>query len=527
MKYEPLAKHIQPIADLRRMQQASTSHYQQLDILVVWNRRAGHILCQTGNDSVLRRMHASNVMQSSTWRLLQVVVAACLLTTLAVFSSSGSIFRLLRHNSRFCLGCNAVSNFGTRHCSSRFSRPWIPDATVKHAYPDLKASNFRAFVSTLPTEMNDGFGHKVRILAWELASARILNCTYVHRVSSYASLTSGNGGVDVIEEFFNWREDAIVRQDFFETFCSNVSFSRDACGGQREHCSEPKHGAGFDAVVKVSGDMLRCAMGLRRTQDASDADRCGVRAFLEAHSSPRTLFELDDNHCWRTGVFMGKWEDPERSRLLNFWTSRKLPFPLDSRKIHIAVHVRRGDILTREKTLRLVSPDRAFFAALTKLVRLIIDLEQPRHLAFEIHVFSQGRARVRNIWSRHDIALYSEDYVNEQGATMEPDYWQKMLRASLREASHALNVTMRLSQDTLRSIATMAAADVFIASRSQLATELVSPISRGIQLIPELAKPTKTMIAWDSNGIANESFCASCFADAWRAYRGHFEICFR
>jgi hypothetical protein len=156
----------------------------------------------------------------------------------------------------------------------------------------------------------------------------------------------------------------------------------------------------------------------------------------------------------------------------------------------------------------------------------VSELEHPRLPNFEVHIFSQGRPHVRSIWSRHDIALYSEDYTNEKGQAQRPDYWTQILREALDGLASRVNVTMRLSQNTLRSIATMAAADIFIASRSQLATDVVSPISRGVQLLPRLGKESATSIQWDFKEVGNETFCASCFNNAWREYRRHFNICF-
>jgi hypothetical protein len=188
----------------------------------------------------------------TTLRLLKLVVGASVLAILLGLHSVDT--KLAQWRLWTCTTCDSVpAETATAACSARFSKPWLPGAVATHTYPDLNESRFRAFVSTLPTSMNDGFGHKARITAWELASARLLNVTYIHRVSTYASLTAGSRGVDIVEDFFDWRQGAPERKDFLETFCTNITVSWDECGGQREHCAAVKSGAGFSSVVKSLG----------------------------------------------------------------------------------------------------------------------------------------------------------------------------------------------------------------------------------------------------------------------------------
>ena len=77
----------------------------------------------------------------------------------------------------------STSPFFLSRCSS-VSSPVSGDPEI----PTQEARN-RAFMSYLPREVGDGLGHRLVMVNYELHLALMLDVAYVHRGSTYGSLT--------------------------------------------------------------------------------------------------------------------------------------------------------------------------------------------------------------------------------------------------------------------------------------------------------------------------------------------------
>jgi hypothetical protein len=404
-------------------------------------------------------------------------------------------------------------------CQNRLTKPWVWWMGDLHdASPPIPVGN-RYFVSSFPDKVTDGIGHMSSIVAWELAASRLLRTSYVHRDALYGSLKSK------VDDFFNWGGESENRTSFFDRVCLRVEHTFDPCRMPRVRCVALKWSAGGPSkIVGISSDMLHCAV-----KDPKSLAACGLTAFLERHSGQGILIQMDISACfWKHYI---TWTGLEMVRAsTNYWRVPHATFLMDARHVHVSVHVRRGDIIPSSQTdakskLVLKFPDKAIEKVITAVILGIEKEDGALEPIYEIHMFSQGAKRSGiSIWSNHRLDVYPGGYVNELGEEQGPDYWRALIHAALPSQARRIHVTMRVSADTLTSIATMAASDVFIATKSALGNSLVRGIARGVQLqsVTEFGIPPNVVL---SRHMHLGEVDTQAFAAAWKRYRERFSIC--
>lgn len=159
---------------------------------------------------------------------------------------------------------------------------------------------------------------------------------------------------------------------------------------------------------------------------------------------------------------------------------------------------------------------------------------RPLPLRFAIHILSQGVAKPNvSIWSSHDAAKFTDAYADENGTAHGAGYWATVVgagwtAASVRDAAApaapaaaddttpsapaaraapppALDVEVEehISAPTLKSIGTMLAADVLLASASAMSESLGTTAGRGVLILP--SRPPRGVpgvATWAGWGVA-------------------------
>jgi hypothetical protein len=483
------------------------------------------------------RRHARGTARRKLYRGLLLLgasyltVASYVLLTTPKFRRAGQ--QRVAHSSDDQLSAaarNAVDGKSASHsnldqevnsCQNRLTEPWVWwNGSLHDASPPKSVGN-RYFVSSFPDKVTDGIGHMSSIVAWEMAASRLLRTTYVHRDAQYGSLKSE------VDDFFNWGGDSENRTSFFDRVCRRVQHTFDPCRMPRVQCVALKRSIGGPSkIVLISSDMLHCAVKDQRPKSLA---ACGLTTFLERHSGEGILIQMDIAACfWKHYI---TWTGLEMERAsTNYWLSPHSTFLMDARHVHVSVHVRRGDIIPSSQTdakskLVLKFPDKAIEKVITAVILGIEKKDGAMEPIYEIHIFSQGAKRSGiSIWSNHRLDVYPGGYVNELGEEQGPEYWRALIHAALPSQSRRIHVTMHVSADTLTSIATMAASDVFIATKSALGNSLIRGIARGVQLqsVTEFGIPPNIVL---SRRMHLGEVDTEAFAAAWKRYRERFSMC--
>jgi hypothetical protein len=369
--------------------------------------------------------------------------------------------------------------------------------------------------------VQDGLGHMSELISWEMKAARFLNATYIHRDAHYRSL--GNN----VDEFFTWNKLFENRTALLATVCNNAVFTFDKCRGNRSRCVGLSSFKRFTKIVEVPVSMLRCAM---TKESRKRSVHCGLAAFLRRHNGTRILFQLDAAMCyWR---IFARWEFPELIMLSNsYWSRKHDTFYMDHRRLHLAIHIRRGDILfsnTSNGRSRLYS-DESMTSMLRAAVTAIEAEEFQSKPQYEIHIFSQGaNKKGAKVGGNHELSLYPGGYVNEFGVEQSHDYWKNRIEGALPpQLASRIHVTLRISEDTLKSVSTMATADLFIASKSTLGNSMVRGIARGVQVqgVPQAPEFSNVVFYPSAMWHKPDHDFELAFLKVWRRHRSAFPSC--
>lgn len=225
---------------------------------------------------------------------------------------------------------------------------------------------------------------------------------------------------------------------------------------------------------------------------------------------------------------------------------------MDPSRVHFVAHVRRGDLLLNisEVSHRTVYSDAQYVAALRLAAEAIAEEEEAQcastggpnwPLAFTFHILSQGAPKPNaSIFSRHNSALYTHLYADENGTVHDEGYWTAAMTAGWDAAgapdptpavdasdpssaastpSPRMDVAVaeHISAPTLPSLATMVAADVLLASSSAMSMTLGSILGRGLLLLPaSLGQPLPGSVLWEPK---TRELDVAAVRNAWREYR--------
>lgn len=475
------------------------------------------------------------------------------------------------------------SNQARRRFRRRFDIPGRP-LGLRHRPKTPAEANGRVLVSHIPREVGDGLGHRMCIMNYELHLAMQLGLAYTHRVSTYGSLTTQEDP-DSVERLFGWGDGERSRDDVVAHACARTEVQNDTCEipASSVVCTalRPPREVEFVKAVYVPHELAECY--LDRSQGKHTIDqRCYtyVRRFLAAFPDPNTLFITRPRLCFRDYLYTnftytGGWFHdkywaahendgasshihdliiPERKtnesdadaldvnvdaldNAARIAASRVAPrqLTLDPERVHIALHVRRGDFFNYTSRVLIADDTYSDMAA-----RIIVALHEAAdaNVPVTVHVFSEGvpvkHARLKD---NHDVGTMDRVYADELGRRRPPDHWQRLMRHQPRlstaygvgrgYARADVQVQMHIATDTVQALHDMLAADFFVGSISGLSVQVVRQLARGVVFLPiprsELSDEELTVsFDYDRNGVpsfVNESLLYERVADYARENR--------
>lgn len=398
----------------------------------------------------------------------------------------------------------------------------------------------RVLLSAVPVEVGDGLGHRTCILNYELHMAFALGLTYTHRVSRYGSLSRDDALA--VERLFGWGNGELTREYVLQKGCAEVDYVNDTCEIPATNvvCRRVRtraKGGLFDQAVIIPDELAECF--LQRGPEERILDQICfpvVQSFLAAYSEPNTLFQMRPKLCFRdylftnfsqtaswfsekywTGGFYSKAEGESLMRMRSN-TVHRLPaaerqasvsmglpagenmspvirtreLSLDPKRVHVSLHIRRGDFFNY--TNRVLIPD-ATYADIAGRVKIALDEMMDANVPVTVHVFSEGvPAAKERLKDNHDISSMEKVYVNEFGEHMPENHWSRMiLRCPRFKAAYGvgrgwsrpdIDVKMHIATDTIQALHDMLASDFFVGSISGLSMQVVRNIGRGLTLLP-------------------------------------------
>lgn len=334
-----------------------------------------------------------------------------------------------------------------------------------------------------------------------------------------------------VEQLFGWGVGEIPRERLQHTICSSSIWRKtdEQCaicnsttmtekkfeGVQKDiQAMSVKSGPTIqvDRVIELPYDMTYAIVSQPTTSQLQK-----MVSFMEKHPDPNIVFTLPSVSCdknpyfghfskrqrayffhkyWKTHghgspvVQMSKYENETftayRTRVVNNPTiglvgRRGVLTRLTADRLNIAVHARRGDFFKSNRPMLST-------AMIGHLVRQIVEnVIRPStgvfsRMGISVMIYSEGTALAhqsnRSV-ENHDISNLGKHFVDVDGQILSRHMVREII---LNNESHmfeaGLEVSLRVSENTILSIHEMIAADIFIGSDSSLSHRIVGSLSR-------------------------------------------------
>ena len=334
-------------------------------------------------------------------------------------------------------------------------------------------------MSCLPREVGDGLGHRLAMVNYELHLALMLDFAYVHRGSTYGSLTREKESA--VDDLFGWPTN-LTRENYVWPGCTVDSLS-DTCEvpSPSMYCSRllPRTKGGvFDQTVFIPKGLSDCLLQPRPdTEKVQTQCYPFVKSFMTSYPQANTLFQMTPGRCFHQYLYTNfsltaDWFAEK------YWQRGKLS-TWSELQVSVAVHIRRGDFF--EYSNRILIADNTYVDVVWR-VKLALDEILGRDVPLTVHVYSEGFAE--RIKDNHDTASQKPVYVDGHGNQTKKDHFQELFAAHRRNNGGSLSVSMHVAEDTVQSLHDMLAADIFVGSISGLTMQVVRYIGRGVMLLP-------------------------------------------
>lgn len=380
-----------------------------------------------------------------------------------------------------------ISRSGTLNVSSSIITSSIPAHRNRLKYtwfvlpqvnpPTLLESGFRLLHSPLTERCTAGLGHALTVLNAELSTALLLHATYSHRVTNFVFNSTD------AERIFNWGQGFLARTEVERRYCLLESNSSE-CPVCHE-LSDPGKILFHRIVVvpsNISYGCVSCRANLQR-----------VKHFLAQHQENHTLFQMHPDRCTE----LPKSPDFTLSRPVyyrQYWRMAPVP-PLSETHLNIAIHARRGDFFKHSR--RRMTSLREFARVVNTAVRVVYETgDMFAQMPIKLILFSEGRHVKRA--QAHDISAMDKQFVDTDRQPKHAGDLYELLtgeRATLDAVRTAIRskrfpsglaVEFHIATSTEETIRSMAAADIFVGSASDLSQYAIRVVSRaGLQLLPD------------------------------------------
>lgn len=299
------------------------------------------------------------------------------------------------------------------------------------------------------------------------------------------------------------------------------------------------------------------------TLDQSDE----IEAFAKLHNKPFTVFTMPASYCMNSpayskfrpvsqAFFFHKYWDAHATRpdgKLSARIGRDVPVMyeepfedyqsrvshgpvigssaprstltrMNQGHINIAIHARRGDFFV---ALRPMVATRTFAKVVRLLMAQVINKQSDKFssMPVSVSIYSEGRSIKGGAPKGHDVNRMTREYIDHDGSTQNEQEVERIFRDKKLDNfgdvfANGLEVSLRVSENTILCIHEMIAADVFIGSRSGLSINVVGSISRAaFSLLPwRDIESEKTQIPFEGeNGSVLDENLAS-MKNMWRTF---------
>ncbi|CAN8070290.1 unnamed protein product [Agarophyton chilense] len=376
------------------------------------------------------------------------------------------------------------SSTARTHFNSRFTR--FSRALHPVSAHTIQQSKNRVFMSSLPREVGDGLGHRSCLLNYERVMALVLGLSYSHRVSTYGSLSVRDE--HAVERLFGWGDGELKRHDLLDRACLQVAYVNDSCETPASHvvCRRVlprRRGGVFDQTVIIPDAVSDCLL----VHGDDGEQQCGAlfRSFVSAYGEPNTLFQMRPRRCFREYLYtnFSRTRDWFAHKYWHRDASKTRQLALERERVHIAMHVRRGDFFNYSE--RVLIPD-ATFVDVAGRIRMALDDMLGRRALLTVHIFSEGvSVSGERVKDNHDTSKMEAVYVDERGVRRDAKHWQRLFERHARwRGRDGLVVRTHIASDTIEAVHMMAACDFFIGSVSGLSAQVVRHLGRGLLLLP-------------------------------------------
>lgn len=393
---------------------------------------------------------------------------------------------------------------------NRYDLPWF-EPKVKYL-PSFKQSRYRITYAPTKLSMSDGLGHSMTAINYELLVAIRFGLSYSHRKSTYSSLTAVSK--NAVEDFFGWG-DGYIPRELIQDICEPegnrwITQGRNCmiCSSFKQSAPPKLNGIKMRRIITIPYKLAhKCASHHNGREHCDKA----VERFLLANNESNTIFQLPTNVCEHP-TSDSDMNDSKGLFFAHYWRRHarrghlfsRIPAPLipsarplrfQENRINIAVHIRRGDFLRSDvKAKRGIMKDEIYAVVIADIIALISKQVSPfQFMPVTVHIYSEGGIDEASPYSSHATDIQNKQYFDATGEPRDDKWWTSLMHGMawrsleiggdsrrIRDAK----VEMHISDDTLKSLHEMIAADVFVGSRSGLSTQLVWSLSRGVVVVP-------------------------------------------
>lgn len=383
----------------------------------------------------------------------------------------------------------------------------------------LAQSGHRVLYSSIARKSVDGLGHAMATFNAEVSIALELGLTYTHRIASFGELTDSSP--TAVDDFFGWGDGEVRRSEIQKNICNmdpemyddSPSASKDknrvcqTCNGL-----QPLPHSNTRVSVKWISYIHEGATYPARPrppQCGAEDDYLDCLHSMRAKMPKNVLYVLTDHGCDRLAP-NSQYKNTRPWFYWKYWERHGLrengevfkgsPFPRRDRSIPfndselvIAIHARRGDFVGNSPAGNRRPTSSAAFINAVLLVLSVVRRagSMTAQMPVAVHIYAEGTLDLSKkidgkTIEAHDVSYMTKKFVDIDGREQNAGWFENRILDHLKDLDVPLKadvrVKMHISQDTIKTLHEMIAADIFIGSVSGMSTSIVGSLGRGVLL---------------------------------------------
>lgn len=342
-----------------------------------------------------------------------------------------------------------------------------------------------------------------------------------------------------VEQLFGWGVGEIPREHLQNSICSSsvLNITEEQCAicnnltlkDRKKEDEKDIHQKRSISTIEIQVNEVvelpyDLTYGIASEPNTSQLQK--MTLFMEKHSNPDTVFSLPSVVCDKNPYF-GRFSKQQRAFFFHkYWESHGYGSPvvhwanfenetfhdykvrvintpniepvgrrpvltrLSADRINIAVHARRGDFFKTKRPMLSIS-------IIAHLIRQIVHYViipsggTFSRMGITVMIYSEGTSlqqQPNRGVQNHDVSKLDKHFVDVDGQLLSPGMIREMILNNKSDIipdifEAGLEVSLRISENTILSIHEMIAADIFIGSESSLSQNIVGSLSRAAFLL--------------------------------------------